>query len=603
MEAAGLAIGAVALVPLIKNVRQIYDSIKDAPNTYSKYQLRIWSLLTTLELVHSAFIKYDDCPEKLHLASTFEGTLTDINTACIKLDMLLKKKLKTDEGKIGIVRKITWSLFSDDTAKEAMDTIEKQALRLHMQYQVLVSLTITRMYNTHLSQVDYSANAIVTPGENILSLLAEVPVLKTKFEEMYMAIFDSGKVAIPRSSRVTEQSGLGPIKTTSGYYLEYRQKDSGRLTAKLSKVQLIGRQSGRISRSRYEIKITLYSELLGRTLNINLGLDMSSWSLRPIVGLHFQRVIPKDHIQHWYVRNHMFEEFRELVVQGKASIHDIYYCDSGCFGFTAKKRWNDPISLIEALCCSLDFAKGAGATYMDFSEDYQRSSRVKEFLCFLLQEGYHTTSRDMDSLIKRFELPSIRLLVSNGFCDWESTHSLSLTTKLVAVWSAPPKSLQRQYDCMRSSNWEFLLRLLLDYMNKEFIRRLFYPFIQPSGIAIRAVLEHVVLEFLQRVLPKLELEVQSWTFSKRYNIVLAAVFCETFDIVAFLLHRRYPFKGIVRKVDPKTLLITPNSGNTAIPKPVNTTVLRTGNAVDVEPQISIASFAPRSSADTATLTL
>ncbi|KAF3313707.1 hypothetical protein TWF173_005777 [Orbilia oligospora] len=53
--------------------------------------------------------------------------------------------------------------------------------------------------------------------------------------------------------------------------------------------------------------------------------------------------------------------------------------------------------------------------------------------------------------------------------------------------------------------------------------------------------EETALEFLERILPRIERQSQ-WDDNKRYSTLLAALFCEAFNILVFLLRRGYPFR-------------------------------------------------------------
>ncbi|KAF3216699.1 hypothetical protein TWF106_005339 [Orbilia oligospora] len=53
--------------------------------------------------------------------------------------------------------------------------------------------------------------------------------------------------------------------------------------------------------------------------------------------------------------------------------------------------------------------------------------------------------------------------------------------------------------------------------------------------------EETALEFLERILPRIERQSQ-WDDNKRYSTLLAALFCGAFNILVFLLHRGYPFR-------------------------------------------------------------
>ncbi|KAF3294071.1 hypothetical protein TWF132_003943 [Orbilia oligospora] len=58
---------------------------------------------------------------------------------------------------------------------------------------------------------------------------------------------------------------------------------------------------------------------------------------------------------------------------------------------------------------------------------------------------------------------------------------------------------------------------------------------------LRRINEETGLEFLKRILPRIERQSQ-WDDSKRYSTLLAALFCGAFNILVFLLHRGYPFR-------------------------------------------------------------
>ncbi|KAK6499630.1 hypothetical protein TWF481_009995 [Arthrobotrys musiformis] len=360
-EVAGLVLGSVALVPLIKNVRHIYDSIKDAPQTLKHYQESISRLLDTLEVIHATLTTSNAFPENSRPRLAFEGYLADINNSCTELQELLRKKLKADGCKIDFRRRALWSFLGrDDKAKELMSKIERTARSLHLLYDGLMSMANSAMYNTYAAQVNISTNAWITSGDNIASILAEVAAIKIILQEVRADSIihnsDNGIIVATKptltlatdlesptennvgdsssyeeeeatSTIICRRQSLGPIKEKSNYYIFGRSTNPGALTTVLSKTQLTGRQSGIILQSQYEIQVRLSFTSLGFNLYINLGLETSSRGFYPRFGLRYQRIVPESDLQYYYVKHHMFEEFRDLVVQRRASIYDRYNCD------------------------------------------------------------------------------------------------------------------------------------------------------------------------------------------------------------------------------------------------------------------------------------
>ncbi|KAF3212756.1 hypothetical protein TWF679_005645 [Orbilia oligospora] len=331
-EVAGLALGSVALVPLIKNVRHLYDSIKDAPKALQQYQVSTSRLLDTLEVIHTVSKTYNVFPENSRPWLAFQGYLADINNSCMELENLLKKKMKAEGKQIGTCKRVLWALLGrDEKAKDLMNKIDGTARSLHLLFSAMTSIFNSTMHDTHKAQLTISANTWITSGENITSILAEVATIKTILEE---------------------------VRADS--LLRGRKK---RLTAFISKTQSTGRQSRVILHSKYEIKVRLSSALLGYDFHINIGLDIGARSLCPTFGLYCQRVIPEGDLQYYYVENHMFEEFRDLVVQGRASIHDLYH-PKYKYPSTSSDKTSQPRSLrdpkytkaIPKQCDDCDFA-------------------------------------------------------------------------------------------------------------------------------------------------------------------------------------------------------------------------------------------------------
>ncbi|KAK6518896.1 hypothetical protein TWF281_003587 [Arthrobotrys megalospora] len=400
-EISGLVIGAVALVPLIKNVRQIYDSVKDGPGVCQRYRMSMTRLLDTLEVMQSTFNKYDDCLEKIYLASSFEGYLSDINASCLKLSKLLTKNMGAKGGKIEIPRRVLWSLGLDDKAKELMATIERDAVSLHILYQTIVS---AMRYDGPVDQANISANALLTPGQDVASILVEFATMKPKIEEIltYTALIarkvDNDTTVVTGSSlpqvvappeqfpendastcerttniAIYRRRKLQPIRTTTSSCI-FRK---GGLQATLLKTDWVGGQSGITVRSNHEMQVKLYSRSLGFTLHINLGLDMGSRNLYPIVGLYCQRTIPADHPQYQYVAQFRLEDFREVVRQRRGSVHDLYqYIYHGSL--------TQLYSVVELLCRP----EAWGIPDEDSINYEDRRIVVRNFLEFLLVEGY-----------------------------------------------------------------------------------------------------------------------------------------------------------------------------------------------------------------------
>ncbi|KAK6498010.1 hypothetical protein TWF506_004254 [Arthrobotrys conoides] len=131
-ELAGLVLGSVALAPLIKNVRHIYDSIKDAPQTLKHYQTSMSRLLDTLGMINSTLKNQDFFPENSRPGLAFEGYLTDIKNSCTELEDLLDK-IKPEGKKIEVQKRVLWSFLGrDEKAKELMGIIEGTTTFLHL---------------------------------------------------------------------------------------------------------------------------------------------------------------------------------------------------------------------------------------------------------------------------------------------------------------------------------------------------------------------------------------------------------------------------------------------------------------------------------------
>ncbi|KAF3216700.1 hypothetical protein TWF106_005340 [Orbilia oligospora] len=348
-EVAGLALGSVALVPLIKNVRHLYDSIKDAPKALQQYQVSTSRLLDTLEVIHTVSKTYNVFPENSRPWLAFHGYLADINNSCMELENLLREKMKAEGKQIGTCKRVLWALLGrDEKAKELMNKIDGTARSLHLLFSAMTSIFNSTMHDAHKAQLTISANTWITSGENIASILAEVATIKTILEEVRADSRLQGTTTVAETTQgidsdaPTEDEVLGPpeggsstticrrrdcqpIKKKSGYYIGGRTfLGREKLTALILKTQSTGRQSGIVIQSKYEIKVKLSSKLLGYNFHINIGLDIGARSLYPEFGLYCQRVIPESDLQNYYVKNHMFEEFRDLVVQGRASVYDLY---------------------------------------------------------------------------------------------------------------------------------------------------------------------------------------------------------------------------------------------------------------------------------------
>ncbi|KAF3313708.1 hypothetical protein TWF173_005778 [Orbilia oligospora] len=348
-EVAGLVLGSVALVPLIKNVRHLCDSIKDAPKALQQYQVSTSRLLDTLEVIHTVSKTYNVFPENSRPWLTFHGYLADINNSCMELENLLREKMNAEGKQIGTCKRVLWALLGrDEKAKESMNKIDGTARSLHLLFSAMTSIFNSTMHDAHTAQLTISTNIWNTSGENIASILDEVATIKTILEEVRADTMVRGTTIVAESTQgvdsdaPTEDDVLGPpeggssttiyrrrdfqpIKKKSGYYIAGNPfSGRGKLTAFILKTQSTGRQSGVIIQSKYEIKVKLSSKLLGYNFRINIGLDIGARSLRPKFGLYCQRVIPENDLQYYYVKNHMFEEFRGLVVKGRASIYDLY---------------------------------------------------------------------------------------------------------------------------------------------------------------------------------------------------------------------------------------------------------------------------------------
>ncbi|KAK6347636.1 hypothetical protein TWF718_005475 [Orbilia javanica] len=573
-EVAGLALGSVALVPLIKNVRHIYDSIKDAPRAPRHYRDSISRLLDTLEVINITLKKQDGFLENHRLKLAFEGYLTDINNSCLKLENLLNKKLSEDGRKFEVYKRVLWSLLGrDEKAKELMSNIERTARSLHLLFDASTSIVNSAIHDTHTEQLTISANAWITSSENTASILTEITAIKMIIEESLAGAVirncTNSLIKATNETRVTDLEAMDENDGPSSYggatamkiyqrrncqpvqkksimcYTYNKYKGSNQITTVLSKTQSVGRQSGIILRSKYEIRVGIYSMTLGVNIRINLGLDISSRSLYPMFGLHCQRIIPENDIQYYYVKNHMFEEFRDLVVQGRASVHDRY--ELTLMG--PRYTYHRSRTVIELLC-NHEVGHGNHRTY--------------EFLTFLLQEGYKVGSSDTYVLISRGECSSVRLLVSEGSFEW----SLSYLNECYSHSGVAP-SVAPDWGFLWSPEWPIESELADD--DEHRLRWIVGPFVQrPTGM-IKTLLnldgiwspevlcwtanlfcnilwhvgEEVALGFLVRILPILEGRPQ-FTDKGRYIIVLAALFCKASDILVFLLRRGYPFRNTAR---------------------------------------------------------
>ncbi|EGX46256.1 hypothetical protein AOL_s00110g80 [Orbilia oligospora ATCC 24927] len=348
-EVAGLVLGSVALLPLIKNVRHLCDSIKDAPKTLQQYQISISRLLDTLEVIHTASKTYNVFPENSRPWLAFHGYLADINNSCMELENLLREKMNAKGKQIGTCKRVLWALLGrDEKAKELMNKIDGTARSLHLLFSAMTSIFNSTMHDAHTAQLTISANTWITSGENIASILDEVATIKTILEEVRADTMVRGTTTVAETTQgidsdapteddvlsppeggsstiIYQRRDYQPIEKKSGYYIGGRTfLGREKLTAFILKTQSTGRQSGVIIKSKYEIKVKLSSGLLGYDFHINVGLNIGARSLCPKFGLYCQRVIPEGDLQHYYVKNHMFEEFRDLVVQHRASVHDLY---------------------------------------------------------------------------------------------------------------------------------------------------------------------------------------------------------------------------------------------------------------------------------------
>ncbi|TGJ62832.1 hypothetical protein EYR41_012013 [Orbilia oligospora] len=392
-EVAGLVLGSVALVPLIKNVHNLYDSIKDAPKALQQYQVSTSRLLDTLEVIHTVSKTYNVFPENSRPWLAFHSYLADINNSCMELESLLKEKMKAEGKQIGTCKRVLWALLGrDEKAKELMNKIDRTTRSLHLLFNAMTSMANSTMHDAHAAQLTISTNAWVTSGENIASILDEVKTIKTILEGVRADTMIRDITTVAETARIinedspTEDDALGPpeggsstiiyrrhayqpIEKKSGYYIGGKTfLRHEKLTAFLLKTQSTGRQSGVIIQSKYEIKVKLSSKFLGYNFHINIGLDIGARSLCPKFGLYYRRVIPESDLQYYYVKNHMFEEFRDLVVQGRASIYDLY-------------------DFMYEFCSTSSVIQFLGS-HIEFGVTPQGRNRTYQFVTFLLQEGY-----------------------------------------------------------------------------------------------------------------------------------------------------------------------------------------------------------------------
>ncbi|KAF3187743.1 hypothetical protein TWF225_003983 [Orbilia oligospora] len=447
-EVAGLVLGFVALVPLIKNVHNLYDSIKDAPKALQQYQVSTSRLLDTLEVIHTVSKTYNVFPENSRPWLAFHSYLADINNSCMELENLLKEKMKAEGKQIGTCKRVLWALLGrDEKAKELMNKIDRTARSLHLLFNAMTSMANSTMHDAHAAQLTISTNAWVTSGENIASILDEVKTIKTILEGVRADTMMRDITTVAETARIinedspTEDDALGPPEGDS-----------------------------------------------------NIG----ARSLCPKFGLYYRRVIPKSDLQYYYVKNHMFEEFRDLVVQGRASIYDLY--DS-----------------MYELCPTSSVIQFLGS-HIEFGATPQGRDRTYEFVTFLLQEGYKPDSQK-------------RMSASNWAFLWSSEYMIE------SELAADPFYLVAIFHLYDDPPVVMMMAMLKTdgIWNSDTL-----SFNALCNI-LRRINEETGLEFLKRILPRIERQSQ-WDDSKRYSTLLAALFCGAFNILVFLLHRGYPFR-------------------------------------------------------------
>ncbi|KAF3126415.1 hypothetical protein TWF594_001124 [Orbilia oligospora] len=522
-EVAGLVLGSVALVPLIKNVHNLYDSIKDAPKALQQYQVSTSRLLDTLEVIHTVSKTYNVFPENSRPWLAFHSYLADINNSCMELENLLKEKMKAEGKQIGTCKRVLWALLGrDEKAKELMNKIDRTARSLHLLFNAMTSMANSTMHDAHAAQLTISTNAWVTSRENIASILDDVEAIKTILEGVRADTMMRGITTVAETARIinedspTEDDALGPpeggsstiiyrrhayqpIEKKSGYYIGGKTfLRHEKLTAFLLKTQSTGRQSGVIIQSKYEIKVKLSSKFLGYNFHINIGLDIGARSLCPKFGLYYRRVIPESDLQYYYVKNHMFEEFRDLVVQGRASIYDLY---------DFKYEFCSTSSVIQFL-----------GSHIEFGATPQGRNRTYEFVTFLLQEGYKPDSQK-------------RMSASNWAFLWSSEYMIESE---LAADSFYLVVIFQLYD-------DPLVVMMMAMLKTDGIWNSDTLSFNTLCNILRRINEETALEFLKRILPRIERQSQ-WDDSKRYSTLLAALFCGAFNILVFLLHRGYPFR-------------------------------------------------------------